>query len=192
MKKIISLIVLLWLGCASLMAQNWYQVGFKIGTSFPLNRNYSNSGEYLGGLMDGEFLAFFRAGKYVYGEVGFGYAFYKGDYSNRNLGYSNVRVETRHLVIPVKAVVNLRAGNTVSFLPFVGIIYQPIVKITDNNIGYNKNSIHTDQTLLTAGLDMKFGPIVLGANYRTSFKPFFNNMDGPKFQYVNICAGFQF
>jgi len=192
MKKIISLIVLLWLGCASLMAQNWYQVGFKIGTSFPMNRNYSVAGDYLGGLMNAEFGVFFRAGKYVYGEVGLGYAFYKGDYSNRNVGFTNVRVETRHLVIPVKAVVNLRAGSTISFLPFAGIIYQPILKITDNNIGYDKNSIHKNQTLFTAGLDMKFGPIVLGANYRTSFRPFFENIDGPNFHYINICAGFQF
>ena len=47
MKKIILAIMLLWIGCASLSAQKWYQVGFKIGTSFPLNRNYSVAGDRL-------------------------------------------------------------------------------------------------------------------------------------------------
>ena len=79
-----------------------------------------------------------------------------------------------------------------AFLPAVGIIYQPILKVTDNNINYNKKTINTNQTLLVAGFDFKFGPIVLGANYRYSFKPFFRELDGAHFQYINICAGFQF
>ncbi|MBR6133032.1 MAG: hypothetical protein IKQ20_14390 [Bacteroidales bacterium] len=192
MKKIILAIMLLWIGCASLTAQKWYQVGFKIGTSFPLNRDYSVAGDRLTSILDGEFNVFFRAGKVIYGEVGLGYAFYKGDYSNANLGFSNVRVETRHLLLPVKAVANVKLGKSVTFLPAVGIIYQPILKVTDNNINYNKKTINTNQTLLAVGFDFKFGPIVLGTNYRYSFKPFFRELDGAHFQYINICAGFQF
>ena len=184
--------MLLWIGCASLSAQKWYQVGFKIGTSFPLNRDYSVAGDRLTSILDGEFNVFFRAGKVIYGEVGLGYAFYKGDYSNDNLGFSNVRVETRHLLLPVKAVANIKLGKSVTFLPAVGIIYQPILKVTDNNINYNKKTINTNQTLLAVGFDFKFGPIVLGTNYRYSFKPFFRELDGAHFQYINICAGFQF
>lgn len=192
MKRLILSLTLLWLGCASLFAQNWYQVGFKIGTSFPISRNYSLEGDRLTGLLDGEFNVFFRAGKIIYGEVGIGYAFYKGDFTNDNVGFSNVRVETRHLQLPVKAVANLKLGKSVTFLPFVGIIYQPVLKVTDNGIGYDKKSINTNQTLLTGGIDLKFGPIILGANYRCSLKPFFRYKEGAKFQYINICAGFQF
>ena len=192
MKKILLSILLLCLGSVSLSAQKWYQVGFKIGTSFPLNRNYSVEGDRLTSILDGEFNVFFRAGKVIYGEVGLGYAFYKGDFSNDNLGFSNVRVETRHLLLPVKAVANIKLGKSVTFLPAVGIIYQPVLKVTDNSIGYDKKSINVNQTLFVGGFDFKFGPILLGVNYRYSFKPFFRYKEGSNFQYINICAGFQF
>ena len=80
MKKIL-LIALLAISVASVSAQKWYQYGFKVGTSFPVERQYSLDGDYLCGLRNADFGIFFRAGKYVYGEIGFGYVFYKCDFS---------------------------------------------------------------------------------------------------------------
>lgn len=191
MKKVF-IAILLSASTITGFAQNWYQIGFKISTSFPTNREYSSSGDYLSGLMNADFGVFFRAGKYLYGEVGLGYAFYKGDYSNELLGYKDVRVETRHLQIPVKIVGDVTMGRVSSFLPFVGIIYQPILKVTDNEINFSKNTLNKNMTLLTAGFDFKFGPIVLGVNYRYGLMNFFQNKEGKHPQYVNICAGFQF
>lgn len=191
MKKTVF-IALLAASTLTAFAQNWYQVGFKISTSFPTNREYSYAGDYLSGLMNADFGVFFRAGKYVYGEVGIGYAFFKGDYTNDLLQFKDVRVETRHLQIPVKVVGNVEMGRVSSFLPFVGIIYQPILKVTANEINFNKNTLEKNMTLLTAGFDFKFGPIVLGVNYRYGLMNFFQNKEGKHPQYVNICAGFQF
>ena len=79
MKKIV-LIAVLAMSMASVSAQNWYQYGFKIVTSCPIERQYSFDGDYLSGLRNADFGIFFRAGKYVYGEVGFGYTFHKCDF----------------------------------------------------------------------------------------------------------------
>ena len=185
--------------CVSLGAaqqQNWYQVGFKISASFPTNRIYSVDNDYLSSLTAADFGAFFRAGKYVYGEVGLGYAFYKGDYTVQTATGSNLfepeRVELRHLQIPVKAVGNIPLTRSLSLLPFAGIIWQPLLKVTANDIGYDKNTIQHNSVLFTTGFDFKIGPIVLGANYRYSLTRFFQNKEGKHPQYVNVCVGFQF
>lgn len=198
MKKTIAIITICLITSISANAQKWYQAGFKISTNFLTNRDYSVQGDYINGLVNADFGFFFRAGKYVYGEVGLGYAFYKGDFSNEAEGFSMERVETRHLQIPVKIVGDVPMGRSSDFLPFVGIIYQPLLQVTDNNCGYTKKPteggkmIEKNMTLLTAGFDFKFGPIVLGVNYRYGLQTFFRNIDGKHPQYVNICAGFQF
>ena len=174
---------------------HWYQYGFKIGTSFPITREYSNAGDYLSGLRNANFGVFFRAGKYVFGEVGFGYVFYKGDYdfyiSDTNTLFRDQRVTTHCLQIPVKVVGNVPLSNTVSFLPHAGIIYQPLLKVSDNSINYDKRTLTNNPVLVTAGFDLKFGPIVLGVNYRYSIQNFFQNKEGKHPQYINICAGVQ-
>lgn len=174
---------------------HWYQYGFKIGTSFPITRDYSFSGDYLSGLRNADFGVFFRAGKYVYGEIGFGYVFYKGDYnfyiSDTTTLFRDVRVTAHCLQIPVKVVGNVELSKTVSFLPHAGIIYQPLLKVSDNNINYNKKTLTNNTVLVTAGFDLKFGPIVLGVNYRYSIQNFFQNKEGKHPQYINICAGVQ-
>jgi len=192
-KTLIAIALLFTLLCSN--AQSWHQVGFKIATSFPTEREYSNQGDYLAGLLGAEFGVYFRAGKIIYGEVGLGYAFYKGDFNgflDNGEEFKVERVENRYLQIPVKVVADIRLTNTIHLLPFAGIIYQPLLKVTDNNIGYSKSTITKHPVLGTGGLDFKFGPIILGANYRYSFQGFFQNKEGKHPQYVNICAGFQF
>lgn len=194
MKKYILITVLL---CAITItnAQKLYHVGFKISTSFSINDDYSVTGVQLTGLKCADFGVFARVGKFVYAELGLGYGFYKGTYTQETGGitlYNNEMVETRHLQIPIKAVGYVPLGKSCAFEPYAGIIYQPLLKVTQNNINFSKNNIEKNQTLLTAGFDMKLGFILLGVNYRYSFQHFFQKIDGKHPQYVNICAGFQF
>ena len=191
MKKAILVLLLAAFGCTSIHAQKWHQFGFKLGTTFSINKNYSYE-DKLEGLANGEFGVFFRAGKFVYAEIGVGYAFYKGTFTNNTLGLTDQKVETRHIQVPVKLVGNVQLGRKSAFLPFVGVIYQPVLQVTNNNLGYSKKTLNTNQTLLTAGFDMKFGPIILGVNYRYSLLKYFENKDGDHPQFINICAGFQF
>lgn len=194
MKKIITVALLL---CAIITsnAQSWHQVGFKISTSFPTSHEYSTQGDYLAGLFSADFGVYFRAGKIIYGEVGIGYGFYKCDFNGfyaDGTEYKTERVELRHLQIPIKAVADIKLTQTIRLMPFAGIIYQPLLKVTDNLIGMDKNTLTCHPILGTAGLDFKLGPIVLGVNYRYSFSNFFQNKEGEHPQYINICAGFQF
>ena len=52
-------------------AQNWYQLGFRVSTQIPLVRAYSYE-DYLSNVRTPHFGLYFRAGKYVYGEIGLG------------------------------------------------------------------------------------------------------------------------
>lgn len=195
MKKIV-LLALLAINAWTLSAQHqWYQYGFKIGTCFPVAREYSIDGDYLGGLRNADFGVFFRAGKYVFGEVGFGYVFYKGDYdfyiADTTTLFRDQRVTTHCLQIPIKVVGNVVLSKTVSFLPHAGIIYQPLMKVSDNAINYTRKTLTNNTVLFTTGFDLKFGPILLGVNYRYSFQNFFQNKTGKHPQFINICAGVQ-
>lgn len=198
MKKFLSIVLLLsvvFIGKAQRgNSDKWYQVGFKVSTSIPTNRTYGERGDYLEGLGTADFGLFFRAGKHVYGEVGLGYMFFKGTYKleTPGLSFADELVETRYLQIPVKVVGQVKMGRACAFLPYAGIIYQPLIQVTDNSIGYSKNNLQRNTTLFTGGFDIKLGFIVFGVNYRYSFQTFFKNEQASHPQFVNICAGFQF
>lgn len=195
MKRILLLVLLAANMLIANAQDNWYQYGIKIGTSFPTARAYSFDGDYLSGSGNADFGVFFRAGRYVFGEVGFGYSFLKGVYDYYIVDtvtlYRDKSVTTHYLQIPVKVVGNVPISKTVTFLPHAGIIYQPLVKITDNSIGFSKKTLNTNQVFVTGGFDFKLGPILLGVNYRYSIQNFFRNKDGKHPQFVNICAGIQ-
>ena len=98
-------------------------------------------------------------------------------------------VETRHLVIPIKAVGDVPITKTIRFMPQVGVSYQPLLKVTENILGYDKTNIENHPTLLTAGFDFRFGFITLGVDYRYSIHHFFKGVDGQRPQYIGINAG---
>lgn len=189
MRKTLIIIGLL-IATFSLQAQNWYQVGFRVSTQFPLVRAYSNE-DYLSNLRTPHFGAYFRAGRYVYGEIGLGYQYFKGRFEvNLHNGESiNDLVETRYLVIPIKAVGDVPITKKISFMPQVGISYQPLLKVTENILGYDKTNIESQWVLFTAGFDFRFGFITIGADYRLSLQHYFRNKDGRRPQYAGITAG---
>lgn len=195
MKKLTIILACLLTFATAGAQDNWYQYGFKIGTSFPTARDYSYEGHYLSGLANADFGIFFRAGKYVYGEVGFGYAFFRGDYNFYaaidSLGYRDERASLHYLQIPIKIAGYVPLSRSVSLIPQAGIIYQPLVNVSDNSINFNKNTLTNHPLLLTGGIDFKFGPIIIGVNYRYQLQNFFQNKDGKRPQFINICAGVQ-
>lgn len=178
---------------ASAQRQKWYQIGFKIGTQFPIAHNYTDV-DYLTGTRTVHFGGYFRAGKYVYGEIGFGYQYFKNRFrvTLPDGSTPDDLVENRYLVIPVKVVGDVKITEKISFMPQVGISYQPLLKVTENTLGYSKENIEKNWTLLTAGFDMKFGFITLGVDYRYSFQHFFRNKEGQRPQYIGISAGVTF
>ena len=191
MKRGIIMLVLLWATMVvSAQRENWYQLGFKIGTQFPIVHDYSDV-DYLTGTRTVHFGGYFRAGKYVYGEIGFGYQYFKNRFKVTLPDGSVIDdlVENRYLVIPIKAVGDVRITKKISFMPHVGISYQPLLKVTENILGYSKENIEKHWVLLTTGFDMRFGFITLGVDYRYSFQHFFKNKEGKHPQYIGISAG---
>lgn len=185
------MLVLLWATMVvSAQRENWYQLGFKIGTQFPIVHDYSDV-DYLTGTRTVHFGGYFRAGKYVYGEIGLGYQYFKNRFKMTLPDGSVIDdlVENRYLVIPVKAVGDVRITKKISFMPHVGISYQPLLKVTENILGYSKENIEKHWVLLTTGFDMRFGFITLGVDYRYSFQHFFQNKEGKHPQYIGISAG---
>ena len=171
-------------------AQNWYQIGFRVSTQIPLVRAYSYE-DYLSNLRTPHFGVYFRAGKYVYGEIGLGYQYFKGRFEvNLHNGETiNDLVETRYLVIPIKAVGDVPITKKISFMPQVGILYQPLLKVTENILGYDKTNIESQWVLFTTGFDFRFGFLTIGADYRLSLQHYFRNKDGRLPQYAGITVG---
>ena len=178
------------LAAFSMQAQNWYQLGLKVSTQIPLVRAYSTV-DYLATLRTPNVGFYFRGGQYVFGEIGVGYQFFRSrfDVTNPDGTQSSDLVQTHYLVIPIKAVGEVPITKKISFLPFVGVIYQPLLKVSDNILGYDKTNIESQWALLTAGFDFRLGFITLGVDYRYSFQYYFRDKVGRKPQYIGISAG---
>lgn len=171
-------------------AQKWYQFGFRVSTQFALNRDYTPD-DHLTSTRTVHFGGYFRAGQYVYGEIGLGYQYFKNHftYTLPTGETMDDMVENRYLVIPIRAVGDVKITKKIAFQPYLGVAYQPLLKVTDNTLGYSKATFEPHWTLLTTGFDFRFGFITVGVDYRYSFHYFFRNQDGQKPQYVGISAG---
>ena len=190
MKKGMIIIAMMLFAIMASHAQSWYQAGFRISTQFPLVREYSNNDKLMN-QKTVQFCGFFRAGKYVYGEIGLGYQYFRCRYNTLSLSGEEISdiVETRYLVLPFKAVGNVRINKNISFMPSVGILYQPLLKVTDNTIGYSKKNIENHWALFTTGFDWRFAFITLGVDYRLSMQKFFRDKEGRNPQYIGITVG---
>ncbi len=182
--------MVLWVSAMAAGAQNWYQLGLKFSTQVPLVRAYSDV-DYLSTLRTPHIGFYFRAGKYVYGEVGIGYQYFRSRFETTlpDGEKRNDMVFTHYLVIPVKAVGNVQISKSVAFLPFAGILYQPLLKVSENTLFYNKETIENQWCLFTAGFDFRFGFLTLGVDYRYSFQNYFQHKSGKKPQFIGLSAG---
>lgn len=189
MRKTLIIIGII-LAAFSMQAQNWYQIGLRVSTQIPLVRAYSDE-DYLSTLRTPHIGFYFRAGMYVYGEVGLGYQYFRSRFEVTQPSGEKLSdyVETRYLVIPIKAVGDVQITKKISFLPNIGILYQPLLKVTDNTLGYSKDNIENQWALFTTGFDFRFSFVTIGADYRYSFQNYFRNKDGKKPQYIGINVG---
>ncbi len=178
------------LAALSMQAQNWYQIGLRVSTQIPLVREYSNV-DYLSTLRTPHVGVYFRAGKYVYGEVGIGYQYFRSRFDvtlSDGTEFSDM-IQTHYLVLPFKAVGEVPITKKIAFLPYVGVLYQPLLKVSENVLGYDKTNIENQWALLTAGFDFRLGFITLGVDYRYSFQNYFTSKEGRKPQYIGISLG---
>lgn len=170
---------------------SWMQLGFRVGCNISLTDRYSPTDE-MKNLFSAEFGAYARFGKYVFAEVGIGYLFHKGHYtSNFPIPpVSNEIVETRFLQMPLKAVGYIELKKKFALFPAVGVLYQPLIQVSENYIGYSKKNISNHQFLFTASLGFRVSFFTLEAAYRKSIIPFFSDRISGKPSYISIMAGF--
>ena len=202
-----SLLFLSFICMNNISAQNfydkykisWYQWGFKIGANFTGKHVIAHENltaaqyEYkLNGLFCGEFSAYFRAGKYVFGEIGFGYQFQKTRFkTTMPVSEETMPVELRYLQIPVRAVGYLPVSELITLMPSVGIIYQPLIQVTENQIAISKDNIRRHAFYWTAGAGIKIHFITIDLAYRKSFLSYFSDRESTKEGYFSIQLGVQ-
>lgn len=171
------------------------QWGFRVGTNFSLTKDLSVN-DYMDKLVSGEFGAFIRVGRYVYAEVGIGYLFNKGTFEMDldTLSMNTVKevIEARYLQVPVKLVGYIPLVPKIALQPHVGVIYQPLLKVTDNDFNYSMDNLQKNQFLVTAGLGVKLFFVTVDISYRQSLMTFFSDRNSKKPAYINLMVGFQF
>lgn len=173
---------------------NYLQYGFHIGTDIPLDSRYLSGYDHLNGILAGSFGFYARGGyKFIFGEVGLGYMFYKGRYEARNTT-SNIligteTVESRYLQIPVKVVGNIGLGKECFLLPNTGFVYQPLIHCTKNDISYGKDNLMRHQFLYHAGLAFRVKFFTVELAYKKSLRPFFTDRTSIKQSYFSIYLG---
>lgn len=176
---------------------NWWQCGFKIGANFTnkhfITTDFNYNPQYkLNGLFCGEFGVYFRAGHYVFTEIGLGYQFQKMKLLTSYDNFNEISVvELRYLQMPLKAVGFLPVSNLVALTAHVGIIYQPLIQITDNLINITKRNVRHNMWLFTTGLGIKIHFITIDFAYRKSISSYFKTIPSSKDHYFNVQIGVQ-
>lgn len=176
---------------------NWCQWGFQIGANFTnkhnLTTDLNSEPQYkLHGLFCGEFGAYFRAGKYVFGEIGLGYQFQKTKFLTSYDYFNEISVvELRYLQIPVKAVGYLPVSDLIALTAHAGVIYQPLIQITDNLINITKRNVRHNMWYFTTGLGIKIHFITIDFAYRKAISSYFSTIPSSKDSYFTVQIGVQ-
>lgn len=172
------------------------QFGFRLGTDLSLTSRQLSDYDHLSSLFSGTFGFFMRAGyRYIYGEFGLNYMFFKGGYESLITDLSPTgaeTVESRYLQVPLKVVGQIAVGKKFAFLPNAGFLYQPLIHTTKNDINYGKKNLCRHQFLFTAGLGIRIKFVTIDVAYKQSLKPFFSDRSSIKPSFLNILLGFQF
>ena len=175
--------------------ESLFQFGFRLGANIPLSKSITENLQAKKSF-SAEFCFFARAGKFVFGELGFGYHFHKNTFgilqdSTQFFEDFNDVVELRYLQIPVRAVGKVPLGENVDLLPAVGLLYQPLIHVSKNVLDHGKHNLSKHQLSLTAGIGIKVYFVTLEVAYRHAFQSYFKNEKSLKPSYISILVGFQ-
>lgn len=171
--------------------------GFRLGTDFTLSKRQVSNTDKLVNFTSATFGFYVRGGyRFIFGELGLHYMFYKGFYRITDDTQTNIlaeeQVESRYLQIPFKVVGYWEATPNFALVPQVGITYQPLIHVSKNDINYNKKTLTPHQFLYSAGLGFKIKFVTLEVSYKKAIKPFFKDRDSEKQSFLNLMIGVQF
>lgn len=174
----------------------YLQYGFRIGTDINLSNKQLSDRDRMDGLFSGTFGFYARGGyEFIFGELGLNYMFYRGTYDTQvsdSVTISNEIVESRYLQVPISVVGYWAATDHFALIPKAGIIYQPLLQVTENDIGYGKHNFTKHQCLFHAGLGIRYKFITFDVAYKKALKPFFSDRTSVKQSFLHISVGVQF
>lgn len=174
----------------------YLQYGFKLGTDIMVSTKQLSVYDNLNQFYSGMFGFYVRGGyKYIFGELGFNYIFYKGRYEvtmNNGILLPEETVESRYFQIPLKVVGYIPIKDNFAFTPNVGIIYKPLIHVTKNDILYSKNNLQAHQFLFTAGVGFKIKFVTMDVAYCKDLKPYYQDKSSEKPSYINVSLGIMF
>ncbi|MDL2312217.1 hypothetical protein LJC68_05015 [Bacteroidales bacterium OttesenSCG-928-B11] len=202
MKKIITLLFLSVLFFQQVDARTikWkrneslYRAGFRIGCNIPLTHQFSENRTSTR-MFSPDFAGYFRVGKLVFGEIGIGYTFQKNRFAiDQGTGvydkYDEI-VEMRFLQIPLRAVGEFELGEFFSLQPSVGFIYQPLLHVNDNVLGYSKKNLTNHYFVLTAGVGFSVYFFSFELSYRHFLQNWVPKSDVKRQSTLHLSLGFQ-
>lgn len=175
---------------------SYLQYGFKLGTDIMVSSKQLSSCDELNQFYSGMFGFYLRGGyKYIFGEIGFNYIFYKGRYEvtmDNGILLPEETVESRYFHIPLKIVGYIPIKDNFAFIPNVGIVYKPLIHVTKNDIYYSKHNLQKHQFLFTAGVGFKIKFVTVDVSYCKDLKPYYQDKSSMKPSYVNVSLGIMF
>lgn len=180
---------------AKLVSEDYLHYGLRVGTHIILSSKQLSEYDELTHFYSGMFGFYVRGGyHYIYGELGLHYIFYKGRYEVRTPdGYllPEETAESRYLQVPIKLVGRIQVSKTFSILPNVGVLYQPLIHVSKNDISYGKSNLQNHQFSFTAGLGVKIKFFTIDVGYVKDLKPYYTNRTSQKPSYMHIALGVQ-
>ena len=173
MKKLfllLFLVQLLTFGLAqSYKNESIFKYGFKAGGNVPLEADFT----MIPGMrsLSAEIGFFGRVGGKVSSEIGLEFYLNKRYFLN-NSPYLTSMIETRYLQIPIRGRYEYSIQKNHNIHAAAGVIYQQLISISENNIGYNKKMITKSPFLITFGVGYTYQFLSFEINYRHFLRNF--------------------
>lgn len=173
MKKLfllLFLVQLLTIGLAqSYKKDQLFKYGFKVGANVPLEADYSAIAGKRS--MSGEIGLYGRYGAKFAGELGLEIYFNKRYFLNSS-PYLTSMIETRYMQIPIRGRYEYAIKKNHNIHAAAGVIYQQLISISENNIGYNKKVVTKSPFLFTFGVGYTYQFLSFEINYRHFLRNF--------------------
>jgi hypothetical protein len=188
---IIALVLSVWaISWSNLAAQSYqndsfFKYGFKLGYNIPMESDYSN---ILGKrTMSGEVGFWGRVGNQYAGEMGLEIYFNKRYFSGDNPSLSSM-IETRYLQVPLRFRVEFPTFKEQKIHGAIGIIWQQLLQVSENNVGYSKKNVLKSPFVFTVGIGYSYKFITFELNYRHFLRNFDLDNTKNKQKYLNLSA----
>lgn len=171
--------------CQKYKNDDLFKYGFKAGLNLPLVSDYSTvPGK---STLSGEFGFFGRVGTLYCGEFGVEIDFNKRYFTNDTSHLSSM-IETKFLQFPLRFLLDIPLDKYQKMQIATGMIYQQLINVSINNVGYSQKNIEKQQFIYTIGIGYSYKFVTLEVNYRHFLGNFDLDTTKKKQKYLNIST----